>query len=53
MLGMGKLMLPQPKLNFATVGREHPDLHAVRLLPGHKAEVLQAISGFPGMLTKV
>jgi len=33
----------QPKINYANLGRKLVDLQAVRLLPGHKAEVLRVI----------
>jgi hypothetical protein len=38
-----KAMPPQPKINYPSLNKKHVDLNAVRLLPGHKAEVFGVI----------
>lgn len=42
-VGTDKAMPPQPKINYPSLNKKHVDLNAVRLLPGHKAEVFGVI----------
>jgi hypothetical protein len=41
-VGMDDAMPPQPRIDFLNLNK-HVDLHAVRLLHGHKAEVFGVI----------